>query len=111
MTMSKSNSQDSGSEPSTRIATECAEIRQNIEKVHDRAETEREREALKDAAKLVKFVEKKDRDRRGATPEDKLAAYLENADGCPNCGDETESGYCSFSCMQEDLGEQESDEE
>ena len=90
-----------------RLATEFAELRSKLADLHDVAECEDQRERIEGAAQLLKQGEDADRHRNGATPEDKLAAYLENADGCPNCGEDTESGYCSFTCMQEDLGGQE----
>lgn len=90
---------------SDRLATLCAEIQSKIMTACERAETDQQRSTLEDAAKLVKAVEDHDRRRNGSTPEDALAAHIENADECPNCGDDiSEGGWCSFSCMQEDLG-------
>ena len=95
---------------SDRLATLCGEIRADLETAHDRAETDAQRDQLREAAGLVKAVEKTDRERNGATPEDALAAHIDNTDECPTCGDPIdEGGWCSFSCMQEHLSEQRAD--
>lgn len=62
--------------------------------------------ALLDALDALHEVEERDRELRGSTPEDALMAHIENTDECPNCGDELdEGGWCSFGCMQADLGD------
>jgi len=88
-----------------RLATEFAEIRNRLKELHEVADDQDQIERIEGAAQLLKQGEKADRHRNGATPEDKLAAHIENTDECPNCGGEIdEGGWCSFSCMQEHLG-------
>lgn len=92
---------------SGRLATLCGEIRADLETAHERAETDAQRQKVTKAARLIKAVEQTDRERNGATPEDALAAHVENTDECPNCGEPLEKGgWCSLSCMQADLGEE-----
>lgn len=90
---------------SNRLATEFAEIRNRLKELHEIAEDQDQIERIEGAAQLLKQGEKADRERNGHTPEDALAAHIENADECPACGDPLdEGGWCGLECMREDLG-------
>jgi DNA repair exonuclease SbcCD ATPase subunit len=91
---------------SDRIATECGELRNRLEKLHDRIQNHEHSKNIRVAASALLQVEQWDREENGHTPEDALAAHVENTDECPSCGTEIdEGGWCSFSCMQDDLGD------
>lgn len=86
---------------SDRIATACVDMRSRLEELHDNAEGDEIRELLRDAAGLLKEAQKRDYELRGPTPTDKLAAAVEDADGCLTCGEPTDgAGWCDWECFQ-----------
>lgn len=88
---------------SDRPATIASEMRQQLGDMAERVDDDELMRALRKAAHYLTIVEQRDRELNGATPEDKLVAYL-IGDTCPNCGDDVDDGgWCSYSCMTEDL--------
>lgn len=93
------------SEP-VRVATKIADIRNELEELHERLDDEKQRGGIKTAAATLKKVEKRDREKHGATPEDKLSALIESTDECLTCGEPIdEGGWCGLGCLQDYEGD------
>jgi len=86
---------------SDRIADEADHIRTQVLELLDRVDDEQAR-MLRRAANELEGVAKRDREKNGKTPNDKLVEVAEKSgDRCAICGEPTDGAvFCGLDCLQ-----------